>query len=64
VKPLTLQQLIDKLQQIPDKTVEVTIDGCDCSGQASAVHVDPDGLVIIRRDDYPYRADEQDWVVE
>lgn len=65
VPVLTVEQLIAKLQKVEDKTLPVTINGCDCSGDAGYVH--PDGywsrdegdvkfVVIGRTDQY----DEED----
>ena len=34
---LTIQELIDLLMEIPDKSVLVTTEGCDCTGYAFGV---------------------------
>lgn len=37
---LTVQQVIDALQAIEDKTLPVVVEGCDCHGECSGAQLD------------------------
>lgn len=46
---MNVQQLIEALQEVDDKTLPVIAEGCDCANPASAVKV-IDGSVWIEVD--------------
>lgn len=54
---MTVQQLIDALSQVADKSRLVRIEGCDCDGDAGSVDAETDGAVYIQRTEY---ADDDD----
>ena len=56
---MTVQELIDALSRVSDKSRTVTIDGCDCSEKASAVF-DEGGVLIVARADTEHLYDAQD----
>lgn len=56
---LTVEQLIEKLQALPDKTMLVKLEGCDCFGDLADVHIDlfeldQPRVVLTRTDSYYY----------
>lgn len=50
MKSLTVQEVIDKLQKVEDKTCLVLSDGCDCNGEVGIVY-SCDGEVALGRAD-------------
>jgi len=46
---MNVQELIDALEKIEDKTLEVSTEGCDCIGDTGSVELDGPGAVIINR---------------
>lgn len=48
---LTVEELVDLLQKIPNKKALVSTEGCDCWGSANGVQViDNDSILITRSD--------------
>ena len=45
---ITVQQLIDLLEAVPDKSKNVTSMGCDCIGRVDGIEVDSEGVTITR----------------
>ncbi len=56
---MTVQELIDKLTLVKDKSVVVYSEGCDCSEEAGAVAQHEDSVTIRRKDSW-YSTDEKD----
>lgn len=50
VGTVTAQEIIDTLSRLSDKSLPVTIDGCDCSETASAIYFDGETVIIARPD--------------
>ena len=51
VKPLTISELIEKLQKFPQDTI-VLLDGCDCECEAGDVTEGYNNSVLILRTDH------------
>jgi len=50
-KELTVQELIDKLSAVEDKTLPIYTEGCDCTGSNCDVAVYKDHILITRDED-------------
>lgn len=61
MKQLTVQEIIDKLQKVEDKTMPVILGGCDCTGEAGQVAVWNGDVWIERIDNMGGRLPEG-WV--
>ncbi len=45
---MDVQELIDALQKLPDKTIEVNTEGCDCIGDINKVEIWEDVVMLCR----------------
>jgi hypothetical protein len=49
----TVGELIELLRRVPDQSLPVRTEGCDCLGDAAGLQVDGDGVLIVRRNPDP-----------
>lgn len=47
-KQLTVQELIDLLMKVEDKSIKVITEGCDCNGDAGGIEIEKDYVFITR----------------
>ena len=45
---LTVRDLIEMLQNVPNLDARVQVEGCDCTGEAFGIEISSDSVLITR----------------